>query len=110
MVGGGGNTQLHNPFPVTLGEGAASLRQRDPEQYWNVMRVAHALEAFEDYPDQIERAVAEARVLAEQRGVGREVHGILAGDDYEEPELGTGPAAYDPVDDARQALRRHLAA
>ncbi len=102
-------TQRHNPFPVTLGEGAASLRQRDPEQYWNVMRVAQALHAFENSPDRIERAVAEARVLAEQRGVSREVHGILAGDDYEERELGTGPAAYHPVDDARQALRRHLA-
>ncbi|MET9915356.1 hypothetical protein ABZZ74_53740, partial [Streptomyces sp. NPDC006476] len=44
-------TARHNPYPLTIKEGAASLRDRDPQRYWATMQVARALHEFQNAPD-----------------------------------------------------------
>ncbi|MBC9731170.1 hypothetical protein H8R17_42935, partial [Streptomyces sp. TRM68367] len=63
-------TAEHHLFPLTVAEGARGLLERDPEQYWATMRVAHVLHQYADTPDRLDRATAAARDLAAQRGAG----------------------------------------
>ncbi|MGW1030521.1 hypothetical protein ACWD4J_44000, partial [Streptomyces sp. NPDC002577] len=72
-------TAEHNPFGLTVSEGARGLLERDPEQYWATMRVAQVLHQNESAPDRGAQAVAAARALAAERGAGPAREGLLGG-------------------------------
>ncbi|MGW1030507.1 hypothetical protein ACWD4J_43930, partial [Streptomyces sp. NPDC002577] len=72
-------TAEHNPFGLTVAEGAGGLLERDPEQYWATLRVAQVLHDNEGAPDRIAQAVVAARDLADERAVGSARAGLLGG-------------------------------
>ena len=62
-------TWRHNPFPLTVSEQATSLLQRDPEQFWHILRVAQELHAHGGPDLGQDQGVKAAQDLARQRGL-----------------------------------------